>query len=84
MIVQMQVNGQSIEWRHLTDLYDRIQSTSIASQGLSILPKLKLEHDIIFSYEGGFGCAGKYLTLRFVSLSINSQFRSLVSRWLTQ
>ncbi len=50
MIVQMQVNGKSIKWRHLTDLYDRIQSTSIASQGLPILPKLKLEHVKLTSF----------------------------------
>ena len=43
IIDYMQVNGKSIQWRHLVDLYERIQNTSVASQGLCILPKLRLK-----------------------------------------
>ena len=46
----MQVNGKSIQWKHLVDLYERIQRTAVASQGLSILPKLKLEHVNLTSF----------------------------------
>ena len=41
MIVFVQVNGKYIEWGHL---YERLSTTYIQSFGLSVLPKLKLEH----------------------------------------
>ena len=50
IIDYMKVNGKSIQWRHLVDLYERIQNTSVASQGLCILPKLRLEHVKLTSF----------------------------------
>ena len=44
MIVFVQVNGKYIEWGHIVQLYERLSTTYIQSFGLSVLPKLKLEH----------------------------------------
>jgi len=44
------VNGQYIEWKQLWDVYEKLSALSIRSQGLSIAPKLKLEHLKLSSY----------------------------------
>ena len=44
------VNGQGITWQHICDLVDKIYNTSIASHGLSLVPKLKQEHINLTSY----------------------------------
>lgn len=46
-----QINGKSISWQHLVDLYHRHRGSGIAPDaGLSILPKLKFEHVKLTSY----------------------------------
>lgn len=45
-----QVNGQSIKWSHVQELYDKKFTTSVASSGLSLLPKLKREHVHLTSF----------------------------------
>ena len=39
-----------IEWCHMKELYEKITNVSIASNGISILPKLKQEHINLTSY----------------------------------
>lgn len=39
--INQQINGQCIEWKHLRDLYRKLQTMSA---GISLVPKLKLEH----------------------------------------
>lgn len=37
-------------WSHIQELYDKVTSTAIASQGISLLPKLEQEHIALSSY----------------------------------
>ena len=46
----MQNNGKEMEWRHIQDLYEKVTNTAIASNGISLLPKLKQEHINLTSY----------------------------------
>ena len=46
----MQVNDKTIEWKHLRDLYSKLTTMAVQSSGLSLLPKLKLEHVKLTSY----------------------------------
>ena len=46
----LQVNGKHIEWRQLWEIYEKISSMSIQSQGLTLAPKLKFEHLKLTSY----------------------------------
>lgn len=47
---EMQVNGRSIKWSHIQELCDKKVTTSVASSGLSLLPKLKREHVYLTSF----------------------------------
>ena len=38
------MNGKYIEWKQLWTLFDKLSAMAAASCGISILPKLKLEH----------------------------------------
>jgi len=44
------VNGKHIEWRQLWEIYEKVSTMSIESQGLTLAPKLKLEHLKLTSY----------------------------------
>ena len=44
------MNGQYIEWKQIWDLYEKLSEMAIHSRGLSIAPKLKLEHVKLTSY----------------------------------
>ena len=46
----IQVNDKTIEWKHLRDLYSKLTTMAVQSSGLSLLPKLKLEHVKLTSY----------------------------------
>jgi hypothetical protein len=46
----MQNNGKEMEWCHIQDLYEKITNTAIASNGISLVPKLKQEHTSLTSY----------------------------------
>ena len=46
----MQKNGQFIRWKHIQDLYEKMNQMAVQSKGLSLLPKLKLEHIELTSY----------------------------------
>jgi hypothetical protein len=47
----MQVNGQHISWEHLSHLYHHHRGDGTKPHsGLSILPKLKMEHVVLTSY----------------------------------
>ena len=37
-------------WSHIQELYDKVTSIAIASEGIYLLPKLKLEHIALSSY----------------------------------
>ena len=39
-----------MEWRHLTNLYDKLSTMASTSKGLGLLPKLKLEHIKLTSF----------------------------------
>lgn len=45
-----QVNGQFIEWKQLSTLYEKLSCMAVHSHGLSLVPKLKLEHIHLTSY----------------------------------
>ncbi len=38
------MSGKYIEWKHLSNLYDKVSSAAVCSKGVTLLPKLKLEH----------------------------------------
>jgi hypothetical protein len=42
MIKTSYINGKCIEWKHLRDLYQKLQSMVA---GISLVPKLKMEHN---------------------------------------
>ena len=46
----MQINGKTIEWKHLRDLYHKFHSMAVQSVGLSLVPKLKMEHIELTSF----------------------------------
>lgn len=46
----VQKNGQFILWKHIQELYDKMNRMAVQSKGLSLLPKLKLEHVQLNSY----------------------------------
>jgi hypothetical protein len=46
----LQLNGQYIEWKQLWEIYEKLFAMSIQSHGLTIAPKLKLEHLKLTSY----------------------------------
>ena len=46
----MQINGKTIEWKHLRDLYHKFHSMAVQSAGLSLVPKLKMEHIELTSF----------------------------------
>ena len=46
----IQNNGKEIEWHHVKELYEKIIKTSVASNGITLLPKLKKEHVYPTSY----------------------------------
>ena len=46
----MQINGKTIEWKHLRDLYHKFHSMAMQSAGLSLVPKLKMEHIELTSF----------------------------------
>ena len=46
----MQINGKTIEWKHLRDLYHKFHSMAMQSAGLSLVPKLKMEHTELTSF----------------------------------
>ena len=48
--VSTQNNGQYIKWEHIEQLYRNLTATAQQSHGLSLLPKLKLEHVCLTSY----------------------------------
>ena len=50
IIIVVQIDGQGVYWKHVVDLVHKIQSTAIASGGLSLVPKLKQEHINLTSY----------------------------------
>lgn len=50
LLYALQINGQRIAWKHVRDLVDKVHSTSVASHGLSLVPKLKQEHINLTSY----------------------------------
>jgi len=43
-MLSFQINDKTIEWKHLQDLHEKIQSTTFQSSGLSLVKKLKKEH----------------------------------------
>ena len=45
-----QNNGQCIKWDHLRELFEKVSGTAIASKGITLLPKLKMEHICLTSY----------------------------------
>ena len=47
----MQMNGQYIEWQQLWKIYRKVSTMSIQSKGITLAPKLKLEHLKLTSYE---------------------------------
>ena len=46
----IQNNGDSIEWKHVVDLYMRANNPLKDSPGLTIVPKLKYEHISLTSF----------------------------------
>ena len=49
MTENLQINGKLVTWKHIKELYARCRATADRS-GLSLLPKLKLEHVELTSY----------------------------------
>lgn len=49
-VLLIQRNGQFLLWKHLRDLYEKTSGMAVRSKGLSLLPKLKLEHINLASY----------------------------------
>ena len=50
-IIILQINGQNISWEHLTHLYHHHRGDGkTPHSGLSVLPKLKLEHVALTSF----------------------------------
>lgn len=50
MCMHGSVSGKVIEWKHLRDLYHKFHSMAMQSAGLSLLPKLKMEHVVLTSF----------------------------------
>lgn len=46
----MQKNGQFILWKHIRHLYEKMNGMAVQSKGLSLVPKLKMEHINLTSY----------------------------------
>lgn len=46
----VQNNGKVMEWCHIQELYHKITSTAISSNGITLVPKLKQEHISLTSY----------------------------------
>ena len=44
ILLSFQCNGNTIEWKHVVDLYHRNAGMVTQTPGLSIVPKLKYEH----------------------------------------
>ena len=44
------MNGKHIEWRQLWEIYERLSTMAIQSKGVTLAPKLKLEHLKLTSY----------------------------------
>ena len=49
-IILLQINGQTISWKHVVNLYEAKLATARFSQGLYLLPKLSIEHTQLNSY----------------------------------
>ena len=49
-IILLQRHGLFILWKHVKNLYDKTSGMAVQSKGLSLLPKLKLEHIQLTSY----------------------------------
>ena len=49
-IILLQRRGLFILWKHVKNLYDKTSGMVVQSKGLSLLPKLKLEHIQLTSY----------------------------------
>lgn len=52
MFYLIQRNGQFILWKHVRDLYEKMNGMAVQSKGLSLVPKLKMEHVNLTSYSG--------------------------------
>ena len=50
MFKALQVNGETIEWKHLLDLYNKLDHMRKSSCGLTLVPKLKREHVNLTSF----------------------------------
>ena len=46
----MQKNGQFILWKHIRHLYEKMNGMAVQSKGLSLVPKVKMEHINLTSY----------------------------------
>lgn len=46
----VQINGKFIEWKHIRDLYQKLHSMAVKSDGLSLVPKPKMEHVELTSF----------------------------------
>ncbi len=50
MHIYQQRNFKFILWQHIKDLYEKVKEMAVASNGLTLLPKLTYEHIYLTSY----------------------------------